>query len=133
MSESVLDSSALIAYLEDEPGSDEIGNRFFLPEPIYIHGLNLIEVHYHFIRSRGEEAANEFLAEISASSLIVREDMDESIRDEVARLKAKGRISLADCFCISLARRVGGEVVTADHHEFDALVPVGLCPIRFIR
>jgi hypothetical protein len=26
-----------------------------------------------------------------------------------------------------------GEVITADHREFDPLVPLGLCPIRFIR
>ena len=34
---------------------------------------------------------------------------------------------------IALAKQLAGEVVTSDHHEFDALVPLGLCPIRFIR
>lgn len=53
---------------------------------------------------------------------------------DAGRLKAQlMRVSLADCYCLALARRTGGDVPTADHHEFDALVPRGICPIRFIR
>ena len=29
--------------------------------------------------------------------------------------------------------RVGGGVVTSDHHEFDAVAPLGIVPVRFIR
>jgi predicted nucleic acid-binding protein len=43
------------------------------------------------------------------------------------------RISLADCFCLSLAIRVGGEVVTADRREFEPVQQQEICPIRFIR
>ena len=42
----------------------------------------------------------------------------------IGRLKARGGISLADCFCIALAQSLPADVVTSDHHEFDALVPV---------
>ncbi len=35
-----------------------------------------------------------------------------------------------DCFCIALARALGGEVVSSDDHEFGPLMPLGLCPIR---
>lgn len=44
-----------------------------------------------------------------------------------------GKISLADCFAPALAIRTGGTLVTSDHHEFDAIVPLGLCPTLFIR
>jgi predicted nucleic acid-binding protein len=48
-------------------------------------------------------------------------------------LKVSARISLADCFGIALARRVGGELVTSDHHEIDPILPLRLCPLQFIR
>jgi predicted DNA-binding protein (UPF0278 family) len=47
--------------------------------------------------------------------------------------KARGRISLPDCFCIALAQELSAEVVTSDHGEFDPLVPLGIVPIKFIR
>jgi predicted nucleic acid-binding protein len=48
-------------------------------------------------------------------------------------VQARGRISLADCFALALAERVGGTLVTSDHHEFDPIVPLAICPILFIR
>jgi hypothetical protein len=59
--------------------------------------------------------------------------MSRPFWQSVGRLKARGRISIPDCFCIVLAQELGGEVVTSDHHEFDPLVPLGLVSIRFIR
>jgi predicted nucleic acid-binding protein len=51
----------------------------------------------------------------------------------VGQLKVNpGKISLADCFVLALAIDTGGTLVTADH-EFDPIVPLGLCPILFIR
>lgn len=49
------------------------------------------------------------------------------------RLKAHGRLSLADCFAIALARRTNAEVVTSDHREFDPVAAAGLCTVRFFR
>jgi hypothetical protein len=60
-------------------------------------------------------------------------DMNRSFWQRVGELKARGRISLPDCFCISLAQELGSEVVTIDHGEFDPLVPLGIVPINFIR
>jgi len=34
---------------------------------------------------------------------------------------------------IAVTNRVGGEFVTADHHEFDRIAASGICRIRFIR
>ena len=38
---------------------------------------------------------------------------------ETGRLKAAGRISLADAFAVALANLKGGWLITADHHELD--------------
>jgi predicted nucleic acid-binding protein len=78
--------------------------------------------------------ADRTLQILTAAGVIVREDMDAAFWQDAARLKAAyRRVSLADCYCLALARRISGEVVTADHHEFDALMPHGICSIRFIR
>ena len=68
-----------------------------------------------------------------ADGIIERRDMSRRFWQRVGILKARGRISIADCFAIALAQELSAELVTADHHEFDPLVPLGLVPIRFIR
>jgi predicted nucleic acid-binding protein len=74
------------------------------------------------------------LDSLVANGLTIMSDLDPPFWQDAGRIKAvHRRVSLADCFGIALARRLGAEFVTADHHEFDALVPLGLCPIRFIR
>lgn len=63
----------------------------------------------------------------------VREDMDRLFWQEIGRYKATNRASFADCAAIALTNRVGGELVTSDHHELDAIAAGGICRIRFIR
>ena len=131
----VLDSSALIALLKKEDGwnqvSDLMDNR---ANQCCAHAVNLCEVYYDFLRTRGESVADAILADFEDAGLLAREDMDHEFWREAGRLKATlRRISLADCFCAALANKMGAEVVTADHHEFDALVANGVCRVRFIR
>lgn len=53
----VLDSSALIAYLRDEPGADtveqQIVNAVAAGQTCFAHAVNLCEVFYDFHRSDG--------------------------------------------------------------------------------
>ena len=37
------------------------------------------------------------------------------------------------CAMIALANRVDCEVLTSDHHEFDPLVSLQVCKVKFIR
>jgi predicted nucleic acid-binding protein len=131
----VLDTSGMIAYIRDEPGGDVVERLLLDPNTeCMAHAVNLCEVFYAFLRSEGEAVAQGILSDLQSLGLQTRKDIDPFFCQTVGRLKVNpGRISLADCFLIALAQRVGGEVVTADHHEFDRLVPLGLCPIRFIR
>jgi predicted nucleic acid-binding protein len=130
----VLDSGAIIAYFDGEPGGDMVANLLADPSHVcYCHAVNLAEVHYHFWRTADEAAADKVMETLRIDGLITREDMDESFWKAISRLKVNGNISIADCFCIALAQRLSAEVVTTDHREFDPLVPLGLCPITFIR
>ncbi len=40
---------------------------------------------------------------------------------------------LDSCALIALANRLGVELWTCDHHEFDAVLQKNLCKVRFIR
>ena len=129
-----LDTSAMVALLRNEPGAEVV--RQLLRDTTntcFAHAVNLCEVYYGFARALGEPAAQHVVQDLYAVRILPREDMDEPFWQDVGRLKASGGISLADCFGIALVRRVGGELVTSDHHELDPVLPLGLCPVRFIR
>jgi len=130
----VLDASALIAFLRNEAGAEAVERLLIGAEnACQVHAINLCEVYYDFLRSSDEAGADTAIETLTEIGVIIREDMDEAFWKDVARLKAPHRISLADCCCLALARRVGGEVVTSDHREFDPLALLNLCPIQFIR
>lgn len=131
----VFDASAIIAFLSMEQGALIVRQTLRdNPGSCYVHAVNLCEVYYHVARVRGVPAAERTMRFLERAGSIVREDMDAAFWQDAGRLKATYvRVSLADCYCLALARRLGGEALTADHHEFDALMPHGLCPIRFIR
>ena len=130
-----LDGSALLAFLYDEPGAAMVeGLLLDAGNTCFAHAVNLCEVFYDYYRAGGEVQAQNALARLLAASVLPRADLDPAFWQQVGRHKAMYRpIAIADCFCIALAQRLGGEVVTSDHREFDPLVPLGLCPIRFIR
>jgi predicted nucleic acid-binding protein len=130
-----LDSNAIIAFLRDEPGSDVVEGLLLDPSSTcFAHAINLCEVYYDAVRVSGEADAQAVLNTLANLRVVFREEMDPALWQDAARLKAAHRrVSLADCFCLALARRVSAELVTSDHREFDPFVPLGLCPIRFIR
>jgi PIN domain nuclease of toxin-antitoxin system len=131
----VLDGSALIAFLRDEAGADVVeGLLLDANNTCYAHAVNLCEAFYDYYRAGGEGDAQTAIARLLSASILPRTDMDFTFWQVAGRHKADyRRVSLADCFCIALAQRMSGEVVTSDHGEFDAIAPLGICPIRFIR
>ena len=134
MTVEIFDACSMLAYIQAEPGGPIIESLLADPSrTCYSHALNLCEVYYQVLRSSDEPTAKLAVDSLLAAGVIVREDMDEAFWKSVGRNKARGRISLADCFCIALAIRLSGRVVTADHGEFDPLVPLGICPIFFFR
>jgi PIN domain nuclease of toxin-antitoxin system len=129
-----LDACAMIAYLRGEAGGTAVDRFLNTPgDTCFAHTINLLEVYYDFIRKRDEPTARQALKDLSAIGVVTRRDMSQPFLYQVGQLKARGRISLADCFCIVLAQTLAGQVVTSDHHEFDPLVLLGIVPIHFIR
>jgi PIN domain nuclease of toxin-antitoxin system len=135
----VLDACAMIAFLRGEPGAAVVGAALADgASTCFSHWVNLCELYYVFTRDEDEARAEAALQALLDAGVAPRLDLGRPFCCEVARLRARVRaerlrISLADCFCMALARRLGGEILTSDHAEFDPLLPLGLCAVRFIR
>ncbi len=74
------------------------------------------------------------MRDLSVAGVAYREDMSPSFWQEAGALKAvRRRVSLADCFALTLTRKLGGSLLTTDHHELDALADSDDYSITFIR
>lgn len=131
----ILDACAIIAYLRGEPGADAVSAVLVdSTHECVVHALNLCEVYYDFYRASGETAARDAMRDIFSLGVQLRNDLSIEFWQTAGALKAKvRRVSLADCFAVTLAQTVGGTVLTSDHHEFDPLAAQGICSFAFIR
>ena len=121
----VLDACALIAFFNDENGSDVVENLLVRAEnneiDLVIHIINVLEIFYGVLRDDGEKIAREVIDRISELTITVIHEISEQVFFEAGRLKAQYRISLADAIAVSEANVRKALIVTADHHEFDYL------------
>ena len=113
----VLDSFALIAYLEDESGAEKVGKILTQAAQrhveVYLCSINLGEVYYITYRERGGEKAEETLAIIDLLP-IHQVEADRDLVLSAARIKAVHAISYADAFAVALAYNLNAKVVTGD-------------------
>lgn len=111
----VLDSFAILALVEDEPGAqavaDIVGDE---TAQLYMSVVNLGEVYYIISRKRGERAAEEVVRGVMEEESLTLAQVTWPRAKEAARIKAAGGLSYADAFALGLAREVGGPVVTGD-------------------
>jgi len=125
MNHYVLDACALIALLHDEKGANTVANvinaAYNGEAAISMNKLNLLEVYYDAYRSRGKEQANLMLSEVKKCPIIVNSKIRDEIFFEAGRFKASYKISLADSIVLAEAFVANAKLLTADHHEFDAI------------
>jgi PIN domain nuclease of toxin-antitoxin system len=131
----VLDACAVIALLRGESGNDVVWRYVSDSSMLSLaHSINLCEVYYDFYRAGGERAAVGAINDLKALGVIERNDFDQAFWQEAGRIKAnQKRVSLADCFAITLTNRVGGVMLTSDHQEFDPIATQGICQVTFFR
>jgi PIN domain nuclease of toxin-antitoxin system len=131
----VLDACALLAFLGREPGATVVDNLLIDPHNLCVaHAINLCEVYYDMLRRYDEQIANQAINDLQTAGVQTQEIMDLVFWQRVGKLKVNpGKLSLADCFALALTYQLNATLVTADHHEFDRIDAMGLCPILFIR
>lgn len=128
----VLDSYALLAYLKDEKGAEQVQQLLAEAErrraQAVISVVNLGEVLYIVERHRGLEEAQRTAGLVEQLPIEVS-DVGRAQTFRAAHVKARHSISYADAFAVALAQEVGATVVTGDA-EF-ALVE-HLVPVKWI-
>ena len=123
MATKVLDSYALLAFLEDEPGADAVRGMILKAEEnslkLLLSVVNLGEVWYAIARTNSPERADQVIQEIEGLAIEIV-DADWQLTRQAAACKARGKIAYADCFAAALANQHKAELVTGDR-EFKAL------------
>ncbi|MGH8482365.1 MAG: type II toxin-antitoxin system VapC family toxin [Nevskiaceae bacterium] len=113
----VLDSWAVLAYLEDEPSGEAVANLIVEAhengQPIYLSVVNAGEVWYILAREVSEAEANQAIDQLRHLG-IEMVDATWQIARAAAGFKVKGKISYADCFAAALASDTRAELVTGD-------------------
>jgi predicted nucleic acid-binding protein len=119
----LLDSYAVIAYFEDEPGADRVAR--VLRELIqgkakgFMSVVNWGEVYYNTMREQGVAEAEKVILQLDKFPIQLVE-VNKDLAYEAAKLKGKYRIAYADCFAVALSMKLNASLVTGDS-EFKKL------------
>jgi predicted nucleic acid-binding protein len=119
----VLDSSALIAYLEGEPGAQEV--RGILEKAaqgqarVLMASVNYGECFYVFKRTHGDELAADFVEATSQLPLTLAA-ADVKLALAAGEAKARNNIPYVDAFAAALADSLGAKLLTCDQ-DFEAV------------
>jgi predicted nucleic acid-binding protein len=131
MTRYVHDSFSLLAHVRDEPGAPRV--RQLIVDRQHQHWItviNLGEVHYKVAREHGGDRADDVVEEVLAMPIQL-EEADFILAMDAARIKARYRMSYADCFAAALAQRLNATVVTGDP-EFETIERAGQLQIEWI-
>lgn len=119
----VLDTWAVIAYLEDEPSGAQVEELIATAHdehiPIYMSVVNVGEVWYTFAREISDEEADASVKALR-DLRIQFEDADWALTQEAVRFMSKNKMSYADAFAAALAKTKKADLVTGDN-EFKSL------------
>ncbi|MEO8355430.1 MAG: type II toxin-antitoxin system VapC family toxin [Chloroflexota bacterium] len=123
MATKVLDSYALMAFFEDEPGADFVRGLIHKAVESDINLLmsvvNLGEVWYSIARTNSPEIADQYIHEIKGMGIEIV-DVDWTLTRQAAAFKVNGNISYGDCFAAAVAKDHKAELITGDK-EFKVL------------
>src|SRR5689334_11483371 len=113
----VLDSYALLAYFQAEPGGAAvqalIEAAHLATAWLHLSLLNAGEIYYIMYREQGFDRAEEMLQDLYELPIILHLPTEERIW-AAAHLKAKYPLSYADAFAAALAQELGAVLVTGD-------------------
>ena len=113
----VLDSWAVLAYLEDEDSgqkvADLISDAHEHSIPLLMSIVNVGEVWYIFAREVSETEADKSVDSLRQLG-IVFVDADWKLTRQAGMYKSRNRMSYADCFAAALAKEHKAELVTGD-------------------
>ncbi|MDK9719575.1 MAG: type II toxin-antitoxin system VapC family toxin [Rhodospirillales bacterium] len=111
MTETVLDASALLAFLNDEPGSDKVQSCL---DRAVISAVNLSEAASVLIRiGMPEQTARSILADLPLK-VVAFDDAQALAAAALFPATRPAGLSLGDRACLALAQSLGATALTAD-------------------
>ena len=117
MKKYVMDSFAMIAFFEDEPGADGVAlilkSLMDRKAKAYMSVINWGEIYYNTMREQGVETAEKVIGQLKQYPIEIV-DADQNLTYEAAKLKGSYKIAYADCFAAALSYRLNAVVVTGD-------------------
>ena len=117
MTKYVLDSFAMIAYFEDEPGADKVSEILSVvigrKAKGFMSVINWGEMYYNTMREQGVEEAESVLTQFDKYPIKLVE-ADRRLTYDAAKLKARYKIAYADCFAAALALSLNALLITGD-------------------
>ncbi|MDR1470784.1 MAG: PIN domain-containing protein [Spirochaetaceae bacterium] len=134
----VFDACALLALVNKEKGADVVQKLIYQAHmgtvSACINIVNFLEVFYKLIQQKGIIAADAFIKSILyASPIQIIDTISLALFCEAARFKTTYKLSLADSLALANASCTDGTLVTADHHELDAVDRTGTVHFLWIR
>jgi predicted nucleic acid-binding protein len=131
----VLDSYALIGYLENESFSNQIQEVLTHAKNgesrLYLHAIHLGEVYYITLREQGQGLADLAYSRIKAFPIKFVDYINEELLIRAATLKANHSISYADSFAAALAMINKCSLLTGDP-EFKSLEKQGIIVVEWL-
>jgi predicted nucleic acid-binding protein len=122
----VLDTSALIAFTDNEAGADTVRDLFHRADKgeieIFVSFASWMELYYIYLQEQDQSAADQMITDLKRLPL-VRVDSDEAMGRIAGDLKAHHRISFADAWIAALAFSRKAILIHKDP-EFDKLSQV---------
>ena len=119
----ILDTSAIIALIEDENGADTIEELLDQADSedtsILVSFMTFMEVYYTSLKKLGEDKAAQ-RRRLMDSLPILRVDSTESMGLIASEIKAKYRLSVADAWIAALAKQRNAILVHKDP-EFEQI------------
>jgi ribonuclease VapC len=113
----VLDSWAIMAYLEDEPAGEHVGEVIADANeentPLLMCVVNVGEVWYIIARETSTTDAENSLLRLRELGIEFVE-ANWSLTHDAARYKSKHRMAYADCFAAALTRQKEAVLLTGD-------------------
>jgi predicted nucleic acid-binding protein len=132
----VLDSYAMIGYLENEAFADSVQDLLFAARDgtvtLYFHMIHFGEVYYITLREQGQALADLAYSRVKALPLRFVDRINEELLRTAATLKATHHISYADSFAAAMAAINKCLLLTGDP-EFSPLEKEGLIDIEWLR
>ena len=133
----VFDACALVAFFNEEDGADIVEDLLAEASSgrcvIIMNKYNLLDVYYGYLRDNGVNFADRILSIVENSNIQIYDVLTNTLLRHAGRFKATHKISLADAVALAQAVVEQAVLVTADHHELDAVNESGEVEFLWVR